>query len=77
MQKSYMPNRNNSKTKISLGEYILAIFCYFIFFISLMLILLSDERSDIAYFGFIAFLGSLAGLAWFNEKVDIKPHQDE
>jgi len=77
MQKSYMPNRNNSKTKISLGEYILAIFCYFTFFISLMLILLSDARSDIAYFGFIAFLGALAGLAWFNEKIKIKNPQDE
>jgi len=77
MQKSYMPNRNNSKIKIKLGEYILAIFCFFTMFISLMLILFSAERSGIAEFGFILLLGALAGLAWFNGKVDIKNNQDE
>lgn len=72
MQKSYMQNNANSKIKVSLGQYILAIFCFFTLLISLSLMLLSAEGSGIAEFGFILLLGALVGLCSFNQKTDIE-----
>jgi len=72
MQKSFMPNNANSKTKITLGQYVLALFCFFTLIISLMLVFLSAEDSGIADFGFFVLVGSVAGLAWFNQKIHIE-----
>lgn len=71
MQKSYMPNRNNSKTKITLGQYLVLIGCFFVTLTSLMMIFISAPTPGLAEFGFVLLLCSLAGMIWFNENVNI------
>lgn len=67
-----MPNNNSSKNSITLGQYVLAMFCFFTLIISLMLVFLSAEGSGIADFGFFVLLAAAGGLAWFNQNVHIK-----